>query len=143
MHDTPINWVVTVPAVLSEAAQAETRSCAEKAGMGSGDALQLISEPELAAVYALKTLQHIRWKIGDIFVVVDAGGGTVDLISYKITQVQPFIRVSEAAPGEGRLCGSVFIDKLFERKIRQDLGDDPAWDAQVERDAMDYFVTQV
>ena len=55
--------------------------------MDSDSSLQLISEPEAAAIYALKTLRHIEWKLNEIFTLVDAGGGTVDLISYKITQI--------------------------------------------------------
>lgn len=40
----------------SDAAQSKTRMCAEKAGMGKGEKLQIVSEPEAAAVYALDAM---------------------------------------------------------------------------------------
>ena len=45
-------------------AQAKTRACAEKAGMGSGSALHIISEPEAAAMYALDAMDPHNIKVG-------------------------------------------------------------------------------
>ena len=53
--------------------------------MGRGDLLQIISEPEAAATYALDALNPHDVKIGDTFVLCDAGGGTADLISYIVS----------------------------------------------------------
>lgn len=39
---------------------------------------------------------------GDTFVVCDAGGGTVDLISYTAVKIEPSLEAKEAAPGTGR-----------------------------------------
>ena len=50
---TPLEFVITVPAIWSAAAQDKTRKCAEIAGMGHGSSLHMISEPEAAATYAL------------------------------------------------------------------------------------------
>jgi molecular chaperone DnaK (HSP70) len=41
----------------------------------------LVSEPEAAMLHALKTVQPQNLKVGDNFVICDAGGGTVDLIA--------------------------------------------------------------
>jgi uncharacterized protein YxjI len=41
-------------------------------------------------------------KVGDAFVICDAGGGTVDLISYEITQLKPSLELKELVPGKGR-----------------------------------------
>ena len=62
-----------MPAVWSDAAQAKTKACAEKAGMGKGDRLQIVSEPEAAAVYALDAMDPHDIKVGDCFVLLDAG----------------------------------------------------------------------
>lgn len=51
IKSTPIEYIITVPAVWSDQAQAKTRQCAFDAGMGKD--LQIISEPEAAAIYAL------------------------------------------------------------------------------------------
>lgn len=55
------------------------------------------------------------------FVVCDAGGGTVDLIAYKITSTSP-MRVEESAVGTGGLCGSAFLNYRFEDHVRERLG---------------------
>jgi len=82
-------------------------------------------------------------KDGDTFVVVDCGGGTVDLISYEVVSIGP-MTVKECVKGQGKyrhgvqhlmlvstlsnlslspggLCGAVFVDEgfleLLERKF--------------------------
>lgn len=121
MSTTPIEFVLTVPAVWSDAAKNATLQAAERAGMGNRHELQLISEPEAAAVYTLKTIQPNGHHVGDNFVVCDAGGGTVDLIAYKVTQLYP-LRVEESAVGTGGLCGSAFLNYRFEDHVRERIG---------------------
>lgn len=120
---TPIEFVLTVPAVWSDAAKAGTLTAAERAGMGNRHELRLISEPEAAAVYTLKAIQPNHLKIGDNFIVCDAGGGTVDLIAYTILQLEP-LRVEESAVGDGGLCGSAFLNYRFEEQVKCMLGPD-------------------
>ncbi|KAI9795467.1 MAG: hypothetical protein M1835_005699 [Candelina submexicana] len=121
MSITKVEFVLTVPAVWSDAAKNATLQAAERAGMGSRHDLRLISEPEAAAVYTLKAIQPNHLKIGDNFIVCDAGGGTVDLISYRITEVSP-LRVEESAVGTGGLCGSAFLNYRFEDHVRTRIG---------------------
>ena len=121
MSTTDVDFVLTVPAVWSDAAKNATLQAAERAGMGNRHELKLISEPEAAAVYTLKTIQPSGLKEGDNFIVCDAGGGTVDLIAYKVNQVSP-LRVEESAVGTGGLCGSAFLNYRFEDHVRQRLG---------------------
>ncbi|KAI9747653.1 MAG: hypothetical protein M1815_004008 [Lichina confinis] len=121
MATTKMEFVLTVPAVWSDAAKNATLQAAERAGMGSQHEVRLISEPEAAAVYTLKAIQPNHLKVGDNFVVCDAGGGTVDLISYRITQLSP-LRVEESAVGTGGLCGSGFLNYRFEDHVRTRLG---------------------
>lgn len=73
MGMTTVQFVLTVPAVWSDAAKDATRLAAEKAGMGNKGDLKIISEPEAAAVYTLKAIQPNHLKIGDNFIVCDAG----------------------------------------------------------------------
>lgn len=75
---------------------------------------------------------------GDVFVVCDAGGGTVvsrvaqpmpmlatnhtqDLVSYEVLSVEP-MRVKEFVKGEGGMCGAIFIDEQFEAQVKRTLG---------------------
>lgn len=73
MGITKVQFVLTVPAVWSDSAKDATLKAAEKAGMGNRHELKLISEPEAAAVYTLKAIQPNHLKVGDNFIVCDAG----------------------------------------------------------------------
>lgn len=85
----------------------------------------MIKEPEAAAMYTLHTLQdraltvrHSNPKltgtlsyfkqVGDAFVICDAGGGTVDLISYEITQLKPTLELKELVPGKGKIVSPCY-----------------------------------
>ena len=70
----------------------------------------------------VENLVLIIVQVGDTFVLCDAGGGTVDLISYRITQVSPFLRVEEAAIGSGDKCGATYVDKEFLAWLEKKLG---------------------
>ncbi|KAJ4292499.1 hypothetical protein N0V90_009161 [Kalmusia sp. IMI 367209] len=82
-------------------------------------------KPEAAALAVLKERKQEdeSLQVGDCFVVCDAGGGTVDLISYKICDMDPF-QIEECAVGDGGLCGSVYLDQAFERYIKTIVGED-------------------
>lgn len=96
--------------------------------MGERDTLRVVSEPEAAAIWSLHRLAEYAPKVGDIFVVCDASGGTVDLISYEITALRPILRVIEAVPGHGHVCGSTLLNRRFESFLRGRLGGHESWD---------------
>lgn len=73
MAKTSVEFVLTVPAVWSDAAKDATLKAAEEAGMGKQGDLKIISEPEAAAVYTLKAIQPNHLRVGDNFIVCDAG----------------------------------------------------------------------
>ena len=123
MQMTKIDFVLTIPAIWSDAAKQRTQEAAVRAGMGNEHSLQLLSEPESAAIHTLKTLDNAnsRIRVGDRMIVCDCGGGTVDLITYLIQQITP-LRVIECATGTGEFCGSTFIDREFEKLFVRRLG---------------------
>lgn len=65
MAITKVEFVLTVPAVWSDSAKNATLQAAERAGMGDRHQLKIISEPEAAAIYTLKTIQPTHVKEGD------------------------------------------------------------------------------
>lgn len=75
VQETPLEYIITVPAIWTDKAQFKMRSCAEKAGMGRRDTIQIVSEPEAAGMYALESMPNLGLGINDTFVVCDAGGG--------------------------------------------------------------------
>ncbi|KAL8898343.1 MAG: hypothetical protein Q9192_002125 [Flavoplaca navasiana] len=82
-------------------------------------------------------------KVGDTFVLCDAGGGTVDLISYKVSALKPVLRIEEAAPGSGSLCGSTFLNRIFYKFLSDRFSADPNWDQDVVEEAMKRFEVTV
>eukprot|EP01113_Clastostelium_recurvatum_P035110 TRINITY_DN4849_c1_g1_i1.p1 TRINITY_DN4849_c1_g1~~TRINITY_DN4849_c1_g1_i1.p1 ORF type:complete len:384 (+),score=35.14 TRINITY_DN4849_c1_g1_i1:703-1854(+) len=75
----------------------------------------IVYEPEAAAISCMK--QHLLDLVaGDVFMVVDAGGGTVDLTSYRVEAAKlgdDQTKFKEAAAGSGRKCGGTYIDENF------------------------------
>ncbi|KAF8247626.1 actin-like ATPase domain-containing protein [Wilcoxina mikolae CBS 423.85] len=120
LTNTPVEYVLTVPAVWSDKARATTLEAAIAAGLGEGG-LNLITEPEGAAEYALRSLRPNALKEGDCFTVCDAGGGTVDLITYTISSLHP-LQLHEVAVGTGALCGAVYLDRRFEEFVAEKIG---------------------
>ena len=103
--------------------------------MGREDRLQIISEPEAAATYALDALDPHDLKVGDTFVLCDAGGGTVDLISYTVSELRPMLKIDEAASGTGGLCGSTYLNRIFEQLLIAKFGQNEGWEDDVIEEA--------
>jgi molecular chaperone DnaK (HSP70) len=126
----PITLVVTVPAVWSDAAKDRTVQAVKKAGFTSAhlpklENTMIATEPESAAIYTIRTLRGTahenQLKLGDGFTVCDMGGGTVDLISYKVAGLDPIV-VEEATVGNGDQCGGSFVDRAFLKWLERRLG---------------------
>lgn len=92
------HFVLSVPAVWSDAAKNATLQASKIAGIFP---VTLIKEPEAAALYTMHSLDF-SLNVGDAFVVCDAGGGTVDLISYEVVGLSPNLQVKELVPGTGK-----------------------------------------
>ncbi|KAL2831482.1 hypothetical protein BDW59DRAFT_169739 [Aspergillus cavernicola] len=58
---------------------------------------------------------------GESFVLLDAGGGTVDAITYKVASMLPLRLEREAVPPRGSLCGSSYLNEAFEELVRSRL----------------------
>ena len=126
LHDRDVRWCLTVPAIWNDADKQLMRTAAREAGLiGPGDAeadrLELVLEPEAAALYCQEKDGDIgasRLKIGTRFMVIDAGGGTVDLTVHEVARDG----LREVVPGSGGPCGSTYIDEQFLKHIETVLG---------------------
>ncbi|CAN9107961.1 unnamed protein product [Alternaria alternata] len=125
-----VTLVVTVPAVWTEVAKARTLEAVDKAGFNTSEFPQLknilmTTEPEAAAIYTIKSLrgttQNSDFAVGDGFIVCDMGGGTVDLISYRVTGLGPTV-IEEATVGGGDQCGGSFVGRAFLKWLERRLG---------------------
>ncbi|KAK3370882.1 hypothetical protein B0T24DRAFT_302275 [Lasiosphaeria ovina] len=141
VKNTPLELVVTVPAIWSEQAKERTKQACQRArGLSATKStIHLVSEPEAAAMYALQGLDPHNLRVGDSFVICDAGGGTVDLITYTIVNLKPVLEVRETAPGTGALCGSTYINMRFRNFLKRKLGGEEGFDDEVLAEAMEKF----
>jgi hypothetical protein len=118
--------VMTVPASWSDEAKDNTVQAAERAGIPEPGSVELnfITEPESAAISELqKKNMHGLVSKGDCFILCDAGGGTVDVVTYEVQLENPMV-LNQRCVAEGDLCGSVFIDIEFQNQLRSFLQDD-------------------
>ncbi|CAG8504980.1 9395_t:CDS:2 [Funneliformis mosseae] len=140
--------VLTVPAEFSEKTKAIMRMCVYDAGLTKDECsknLQFTTEPEAAAVYCMKNrtgsyttrkyvlfesyfvlniLTHLLNHLNALanFMIVDCGGGTVDLTTRKFINEEELGEITERT---GDFCGSTFIDTEFIKYLRKKLGDKP------------------
>ncbi|GES97260.1 hypothetical protein GLOIN_2v1881616 [Rhizophagus clarus] len=117
--------VLTVPAEYSENDKAIMRECTFNAGLISdklSESLQFTTEPEAAAIYCMYSSlrEHKLTEPGTTFMIVDCGGGTVDLTTRKLLEENQLGEVTERAGG---FCGSTFIDKEFIKLLKREVGD--------------------
>ncbi|KAE8339283.1 hypothetical protein BDV24DRAFT_152848 [Aspergillus arachidicola] len=134
-----LEFILTVPAMWPDKARMTTLHCAEIAGFGGNGTIRLISEPEAAAMHALNVSNPHGSEVGDTVVLCDAGGGTVDLITFSIVEREPNLRPKEEASGDGSLCGSTFLNRLFERFLESRLSSVPGWGRDTLDEAMQRF----
>ncbi|EJD54462.1 hypothetical protein AURDEDRAFT_110099 [Auricularia subglabra TFB-10046 SS5] len=84
--------------------------------------LQFVSEAEASVHFALQHSDGARWlKPGTNFMVLDAGGSTVDSTLYRCTAVRPKIELEEVTASECVQAGSVFVDRDAEKMLRMKL----------------------
>ncbi|KAI1758498.1 hypothetical protein GGR53DRAFT_516970 [Hypoxylon sp. FL1150] len=81
--------------------------------------LFIVSEPEAAAAFTLDTQPNIQ--AGQTFVLLDAGGGTVDANTYTVSQTQPLRLSEEVVQPGGGLCGSSYLNEAFRTMLHERL----------------------
>lgn len=77
----------------------------------------MIKEPEAAALNTMHSLE-VALRVGDAFVLCDAGGGTVDLITYEVVKLEPVLELRELVPGTGRSPSHMsYMEAVFSASI--------------------------
>ncbi|XP_046885836.1 heat shock 70 kDa protein 12A isoform X2 [Hypomesus transpacificus] len=141
-----VRWVITVPAIWKMPAKQFMREAAYKSGLVSREnpeQLIIALEPEAASIYCRKLRLHQMVDIssrttqngfsptenvgaamtqGDRYVVVDCGGGTVDLTVHQIRLPEGHLK--ELYKASGGPYGSIGIDYEFEKLLCKIFGQD-------------------
>ncbi|KAL3881573.1 hypothetical protein ACJMK2_027996 [Sinanodonta woodiana] len=104
-------WVLTVPAIWSDKSKQFMRESAEKAGIEPSH-LRLALEPECASVFCRdvairKSLSHggavtdlSTMESGSRYMVVDMGGGTIDVTVHEVTENGALKEIKQASGGD-------------------------------------------
>jgi molecular chaperone DnaK (HSP70) len=125
VEETDIRWCLTVPAIWSDAAKQVMEQAAIQAGLisSSSDDLQRLVfalEPEAAAVYCIEEDKALAQESqrGTRIMIVDCGGGTVDITVHEITAEG----LKEVVTGLGGLYGGKNVDADFRLHLGEILG---------------------
>lgn len=132
LENIVIDLTVTHPAIWSDRALNSTYR-AVRAAFNADRFPQLknisfVPEPVACAHYTLREAwqtDEVQFNRNDCFIVVDAGGGTVDLASYKvlsIDHVKKQIKLEQVGEALGDTCGATCVDKSFELWAEEKLG---------------------
>eukprot|EP01084_Bolivina_argentea_P021865 40643_1 len=106
-----IQWIITIPTIWSDKAKTKMEEWAIEAGLVNKDVkgqCRIVYEPNCASL----ALQHNpdnanKLKEGEEYILVDAGGGTVDIVCHKIISNNEVKEVSDPSGGP---WGSCYID---------------------------------
>lgn len=105
-----IRWCLTMPAMWEEKERNLMRTAAQDAGLPADPAgLLLVPEPEAATVHT--AAKGALASNADPVMVVDCGGGTVDIAAYQ--PQGPGGPLKELGRPEGRELGSAYINQQF------------------------------
>ena len=131
LHEEKIRWVLTVPALWNEEHKLFMRKAAVKAGIIPDENsfnLLLCLEPEGASIQVREDSEEtLKKKItkGSIIVVLDCGGGTVDITINKMLcePDEKFLSNEVLSSTGGCEWGSKYVDSNFENFLKEFLGE--------------------
>ncbi|PQE29190.1 Hsp70 family protein [Rutstroemia sp. NJR-2017a BBW] len=115
-----VEHVLCVPVIWSANAcrkmQRAMEVAIQRSSFGSVQDLFLVSEPEAAAAYVLdQNKRNIHF--GETFILLDAGGGTVDTTTYTVTNSHPLRLQREEVAATGGLYGSSYLNEAFREHL--------------------------
>ncbi|XP_061164556.1 heat shock 70 kDa protein 12B-like [Saccostrea echinata] len=125
-----ILWVLTVPAIWEEPAKQFMREAAEKAGIEGGNLL-LALEPEAASVYVKEMNVEVHqdqdmnqsrlsaFFPGTKYMIVDLGGGTVDVTVREVLDDRSLREITKASGGA---WGGLRVNQQFYQYIEGIVG---------------------
>ncbi|KAF5833002.1 hypothetical protein DUNSADRAFT_10923 [Dunaliella salina] len=117
--------MTAIRTIWKDSSKALMRKAAQRAGLirtEDSDQLALITEPEAAALHALKN-RFPPLNPGEIIQIIDAGGGTVDISVHKcVERSSGHVVLDEAIYATGAMCGSMCIDDAFKEFYKEAVG---------------------
>uniref|UniRef100_A0A452HY50 Heat shock protein family A (Hsp70) member 12A n=1 Tax=Gopherus agassizii TaxID=38772 RepID=A0A452HY50_9SAUR len=143
VYDTEdVTWVITVPAIWDASARQFMRLAAKKAGLISdmfSEKLIIALEPEAASVWCKQLpregfvaeggdRQKFEESPGTQYVVVDCGGGTIDITVHEIQENHSLKELHKASGGG---WGGNTVDENFKEFLKE-IFQDGVWEEYVQ-----------
>ncbi|ORY13860.1 hypothetical protein BCR34DRAFT_253204 [Clohesyomyces aquaticus] len=128
----PVDVIITVPVQWSYRAKNSTFKAIREAGFNESafprlERYVMVTEPEAAALYTaryLKEMEDEDLRVKDCFILCDAGGGTVDVVAYKVKETSPGLELQQMTIPTGKKCGASFVDQTFRNWLYDQIGED-------------------
>ncbi|KAH7067280.1 hypothetical protein BKA63DRAFT_521873 [Paraphoma chrysanthemicola] len=117
----PAEWPMNACRIMQSALEQAVKAVrlGKKADSGVHN-LFMISEPEAAAECIFAEEYRDNYILpGETVVIVDAGGGTVDAVTYKCKTSEPLRLLAEVVAPDSIMRGSSFINEKFEKKLEK------------------------
>ncbi|XP_078325292.1 heat shock 70 kDa protein 12A-like [Crassostrea virginica] len=122
VKENNIRWVLTVPAIWSDSAKQFMTEAAVLAGI-QRTKLTVALEPESASIYCNRIpLSKFEdgnglgdFEVGKKYLVLDAGGGTVDITVHEVTKDKTLKELERASGGD---WGGTCVDNCFEDTLK-------------------------
>ncbi|XP_045204912.2 heat shock 70 kDa protein 12A-like [Mercenaria mercenaria] len=125
-----IHWVITVPAIWTDSAKQFMREAAINAEIHT-DKISLSLEPEAASLFCrylpvervagVNQTEIRSFSIGDKYMILDCGGGTVDMTVHEIQEDSTLRELAKANGGE---FGGTKVDEKFIELLNDVFGPD-------------------
>ncbi|MEU8242975.1 trypsin-like peptidase domain-containing protein [Actinoplanes missouriensis] len=144
VSEQDVRWCITVPAIWSNSQKTIMRKAAQDAGLGPAEQVLIAIEPETAALYVLLDARRrnadtaLRDGTEQRIMIVDCGGGTIDISAFKGTMDGGQLRLAEIGAGStGAALGSQYINHAFRHELLPErLGDDTIRELEEAPDAL-------
>ncbi|CAB5390975.1 unnamed protein product [Rhizophagus irregularis] len=114
--------VPTIPADFDDNEILIMRECIFKAGLLKDQYsrnLRFITESDAGAIYCMGSLKEHNFPVGENFMMVDCGDGSVDLTTRQLLEGET---LSEIIERSGGYCGGNFVDQEFLKFLESKVG---------------------
>lgn len=132
-HNSDIHWVLTVPAIWNLKAKQFMKEASNLAGIEDYQ-LTLALEPEAASIYCRKLKMSDcggrtfgggptipSFKAGDKYLIMDLGGGTIDITAHEVLEDGHLKEIVEPTGGH---WGGLRVNEAFTRLLQRLCGQD-------------------
>ncbi|KAL3885513.1 hypothetical protein ACJMK2_025566 [Sinanodonta woodiana] len=142
VRPSDIMWVLTVPAIWNDSAKQFMREAALQAGL-STTKLKLALEPETESLFCrhlpidimIGGIDISKMKAGSKYMVIDAGGWTVDITVHQVIEGG---RLKEIHKASGSAWGGTKVDEAYRQFLISIVGN-PVFQTFVNKHMDDYL----